>query len=154
MVLNPRTTASPLAAIAGALAAASCCLPLPAMLGAASLAGLSTQLERWQPYLMAVSVGLVLFAIWQLRRARICGARPSLARAILVWFSAALVAGMVFVPDVIGGWVADLAGTGIQPFYEAPRGQPALRALRLDEFEREFDQAADRSRVLVLLSPT
>jgi hypothetical protein len=39
----------------------------------------------------------------------------------------------------------------------SPQGQPALTPLtssNLDQFKREFNNAADRNRLLLLLSPT
>ena len=39
----------------------------------------------------------------------------------------------------------------------APRGQPPLTSLtptKLEEFKREFNSAADRKRLVLLLSPT
>jgi len=39
----------------------------------------------------------------------------------------------------------------------SPRGQPALTSLtssNLDQFKREFNTAADRNRLVLLLSPT
>ncbi len=39
----------------------------------------------------------------------------------------------------------------------SPQGQPPLRSLtsgNLDQFKREFNNAADRNRLVLLLSPT
>jgi hypothetical protein len=36
----------------------------------------------------------------------------------------------------------------------APAGQPAVAGFQLDQFRQAFNAAADRTRVVVLLSPT
>lgn len=137
---------SALAAFGGILVASSCCLPLGAFYVAAGLAGASGILNGLRPYLMALSVGLILYGFWQARRARQCQQRPSAFNLVVLWSSAVFVAGSLLFPQALAGLMAGRVG-------DAPAGQSAVRSLDLAAFQREFDQTAD-VRVLVLLSPT
>jgi hypothetical protein len=137
---SPRgTLASSLAAVMSALAALSCCLPLGPFLlaaGSASVAGVFLSL---QPYLIAFSVLMLIVGFVQSFRARKCGSRRrTLLNVLVLLCSTALVAAMLF------GYVPATA----------PAGQPAVAALNLASFRQSFNAAADRTRVVVLLSPT
>jgi hypothetical protein len=136
---SPRgTLAASATAVGGALAALSCCLPLGPFLLAAGSAGASGIFVSLQPYLIAFSVLMLVVGFVQAFRARKCGrARRALNVAVLLC-SAGLVAAMLFayVPA------------------NAPAGQFAVATLQLDSFRQAFNAAADRTRVLVLLSPT
>lgn len=71
-------------------------------------------------------------------RARQCGRRRRALNVAVLLISTGLVAVMLF------GYVP--AG--------APAGQPAVAKLQLAGFQQAFNAAADRPRVVVLLSPT
>ena len=94
------------AALASALAASSCCLPLLPFVGAAGLAGSSAWFASARPYLLGASVLLIGFAFFQALRARQCNCRPGKLSMIVLWLSAAVVASMIFFPQVVAGLVA------------------------------------------------
>jgi hypothetical protein len=55
------------------------------------------------------------------------------------------------------GILACLVGWYFWGFSRAPHGQPPLTSLtprNLDQFKQQFNDAADRSRLVLLLSPT
>jgi hypothetical protein len=130
--------ASPLAAVASALAALSCCLPLGPFLLAATSAGVAGFFFSLQPYLIAFSLLMLLVGFVQAFRARKCGRRRRALNAAVLLCSTGLVAAMLF---------------GYFPA-SAPAGQPAVAAFHLDSFQQSFNAAADHTRVVVLLSPT
>jgi uncharacterized membrane protein len=132
------TLASSIAAVASALAALSCCLPLGTFALAAVSAGAAGFLLSLQPYLIAFSVLMLVAGFVQACRQRQCGRRRRALNAAVLLFSTGLVAAMLF---------------GSAPA-SAPAGQPAVATLRLDNFRQAFNVAADRTRVVVLLSPT
>jgi hypothetical protein len=132
------TLASSAAAVASALAALSCCLPLGPFLFAAGSAGASGIFVSLQPYLIAFAVLMLAVGVVQAFRARQCGRRRRALNVAVLLCSTGLVAAMLFayVPA------------------SAPAGQPAVTAFHLDGFRQAFNAAADRTRVVVLLSPT
>jgi hypothetical protein len=129
---------SGIAAVASALAAVSCCLPLGPFVFAAGFAGTSGILLGLQPYLIACSVFLLLVGFVQAVHARRCGRRRGILNIAVLTTSTALVAVMLFayVPAA------------------APAGQPSVATFDMDTFRRAFNAAADHTRILVLLSPT
>jgi mannose-6-phosphate isomerase len=132
------TLASSVAAVASALAALSCCLPLGPFVLAAGSAGASGLFLSLQPYLIAFSVLLLAVGFVQAFRARKCGRGRRALNVTVLLCSTGLVAAMLFlyVPA------------------SAPAGQPAVAALHLDSFRQLFNAAAERTRVVMLLSPT
>ncbi len=132
------TLASSAAAVASALAALSCCLPLGPFLLAAGSAGASGIFLSLQPYLIAFSVLMLIVGFVQAFRVRQCGRGRRALNVTVLLCSTGLVAAMLF---------------GHVPA-SAPAGQPAVAALQLDSFRQAFNAAADRTRVVVLLSPT
>lgn len=124
--------------MASAVAALSCCLPLGPFLLAAGSAGASGLFVSLQPYLIAFAVLMLVMGFVQAFRGRRCTRRRRITNIAVLICSTALVAAMLFahVPA------------------SAPQGQPAVAAFRLDSFRQAFNAAADRRRVVVLLSPT
>ena len=132
------TLASPVAAVVSALAALSCCLPLGPFLLAAGSAGASGIFLSLQPYLIAFSILMLAVGFVQAFRARQCGRRRRALNVAVLLCSTGLVAAMLF------GYVPA----------SAPAGQPAVAAFDPDSFKGAFNAAADRTRVVALLSPT
>jgi hypothetical protein len=93
------------AALASAVAASSCCLPLLPFVAAAGLAGSSAWFTAVRPYLLAVSILCIGFAFLQSHRARRCNRRSKLSVAIL-WISAAIVAVMILFPQAVAELLA------------------------------------------------
>lgn len=130
--------ASSVSAVASALAALSCCLPLGPFLLAAGSAGFAGVLLAWQPYLIAFSVLMLIIGFAQAFRARQCGRRRRSLNVAVLLCATGMVAAMLF---------------GYAPA-SAPAGQPAVTALQMDAFRQSFNAAAGHTRVVVLLSPT
>ncbi|MGC9945898.1 MAG: hypothetical protein ABSF64_05960 [Bryobacteraceae bacterium] len=130
--------ASSFAAVVSALAALSCCLPLGPFLLAATFAGAAGVLLSLQPYLIAFSVLMLIVGFVQAFRSRKCDRRRRALNVTVLLCSTGLVAAMLF------GYVPA----------SAPPGQPAVADLQLNTFRQSFNAAADRTRVVVLLSPT
>ena len=101
-----RTNLASVGAVASALAASSCCLPLFPFLAAAGLAGGSALLATLQPYLLGASVLLIGYGFYQARRAKQCNCRPSLVSTILLWSSAAIVVVMIIFPQAVASLLA------------------------------------------------
>lgn len=143
-----RASVSALAALASAVAMASCCLPLPAILLAGGLSVGGAWLTDARPYLLALSVTLVVHALYSLYRKRSCAVvRPPWAQA-LVWLSLVAVVALGVFPQ----WSANrLAGSA------SSSGAPALplRTLNdLDQLRSSFNASVNETRVIALLSPT
>jgi hypothetical protein len=126
------------AAVASALAAFSCCLPLGPFLLAAGSAGAAGFLLPLQPYLIAFSVLMLAVGFVQAWRTRQCGRGRRALNLTVLACSTGFVAAMLF------GYVP--AG--------APAGQPPVAALQVAGFREAFNRAADRTRVVALFSPT
>jgi len=94
------------AALASAVAASSCCLPLLPFVAAAGLAGGSAWFAAVRPYLLAGSVLLIAFAFFQAHRSKKCNCQPSKASTVVLWLSTAIVAVMIFFPQVVAALVA------------------------------------------------
>jgi len=92
--------------MACAFAALSCCLPL-GFLAAMGAAGASGFVSTMRPWFLLMSVALIAFGFWQQRRAKQCDVRGRLLSQVLLWFSVAVVAGMIFFPQEIAGFLAD-----------------------------------------------
>lgn len=106
---NLTPAASSLAALAGVAAACGCCLPLPAVIASAGIAGASALLASLRPWLLTASLLLLAFAFWQTYRRPACGRRRSLAAKVLLWLSLALIVVMFLFPQTVAGLLADLA---------------------------------------------
>ena len=95
-----------LGAIMSSLATVGCCLPL-GFAGALGAAGASAFLQRFRPWLLALSIVLLGVGFWQQRRARLCSVKRSYLSAVLVWTALVLVMGMIIFPQEIAGFIAD-----------------------------------------------
>lgn len=97
-----------LGALASVIAASSCCLPLLPFLLAAGSASVSAFVASARPYLLVVSVLLIVFAFYKSWRARQCNRKPSRISTFLLWFSAIVVFVFIFFPQVIANLLANL----------------------------------------------
>ncbi len=77
------------------------------MLAALGLAGAGTVLERWQPYLMTLSVSALAFGFYRLYRQRACQKRSRATVAVL-WSSAVLTLAFLLFPQAVASLLADL----------------------------------------------
>jgi hypothetical protein len=134
------------ASLASLIAALSCCLPLGTLLMAAGSTGASALSQRLRPWLLALSVALLIFGFIQTYIRGRCEFRHRRFRTVLLWLTAALVLGMLLLPRQISSLLA-----GQNPWV---RAASTLRQFDIAAFQREFDAAADRTRIVVLLSPT
>jgi len=143
-----RASASALAALSSVVAMLGCCVPLPAILLAGSLAGAGGFLAEARPYLLALSMALVAYAFYALYRKPTCAApRPWWAQA-LVWLSLACVVALASFPQ----WAANkLAG----PTENTTKTTLPVRTLAdLAQLRTAFNAAVNETRVIALLSPT
>ncbi len=97
-----------LAAIAGIVAASSCCLPVFPFVLAAGLAGGSAFLDAARPYLLAGSLLFLAYGFYQVRRARQCRQRGSLMSMVVLWASAVFVFLSIFFPQLMANAAAGL----------------------------------------------
>jgi hypothetical protein len=95
-----------LGAMVSSLATMGCCLPL-GFAGALGAAGGSAFLERFRPWLLALSIVLLGIGFWQQRRAKLCSVKRSYLSAVLLWTAVVLVVGMIVFPQEIAGFIAD-----------------------------------------------
>lgn len=102
------TVIASMAALGSVIAASSCCLPVLPFLFAAGAASTSVLFARLQPYLLVLSILLVAFGFYKSWRAKQCNCKPSRVSTFLLWFSAVVVVVMIFFPQVIANFVADL----------------------------------------------
>jgi hypothetical protein len=96
------------AAMVSSLVTLGCCLPVGS-LGAVGLAGLAVFVSGARPWLLAGSAALLGFGFWQTHRAASCGIRPSRIALALLFLAALVLIALVLFPQVIAGWMADLA---------------------------------------------
>ena len=86
----------------------SCCLPLGALITSAGVATASSTMLQWRPYLLPISVGILLLAFVQMYRPRrACSIRRPWWSVVLLWFSLVLTVAMIFVPQQIAAFIAD-----------------------------------------------
>jgi hypothetical protein len=93
-------------AILGSLATMGCCLPL-GFAGALGAAGASAFLQKFRPWLLALSIVLLGIGFWQQRRARLCSVKRSHLSAVLLWTAVVFVVAMIVFPQQIAGFIAD-----------------------------------------------
>lgn len=97
---------TPIAAVASALAALTCCLPVT-FAAAAATASLGALAARYRPWLIGLSVALLVLGFVQMSRtARRCG-RRSIGTSIVFWTSAAVVTLVVVFPQLVAAVIAD-----------------------------------------------
>jgi hypothetical protein len=103
---------APLGAIVSSLATMGCCLPL-GFAGALGAAGASAFLQRFRPWLLALSIVFLGVGFWQQRCAKLCAVKRSYLSTVLFWTAVVLVVAMIVFPQEIAGFVADhLSGAG------------------------------------------
>src|SRR5882724_9197483 len=102
------TVLASLAALGSVITASSCCLPLLPLLFAAGAAGTSAFVGKLRPYLLVASVLLIAFAFYRSWRAKQCNCKPSRISIVLLWFSAIMVFLVIFFPQVIANFLADI----------------------------------------------
>jgi hypothetical protein len=102
------TVVASVAALASVIAASSCCLPLLPFLFAAGAAATSAFITPLRPYLLVLSVLLIVFGFYRSWQAEQCNCKPSRISTFLLWFSAIVVFVFIFFPQVIANLVADL----------------------------------------------
>ena len=95
-----------LGAIVSSLATMGCCLPL-GFAGALGAAGASAFVQRFRPWLLALSILLLGIGFWQQRRARLCAVKRSYLSAVLLWTAVVLVVAMIVFPQEIAGFISD-----------------------------------------------
>jgi hypothetical protein len=105
---SKRTIAASLAAFGSVLVASSCCLPLVPFMFAAGTAGSSAFFVKARPFLLAASVGLIIYGFYQRWRAQQCQCKPNVFSAVLLWFSAAVVLVFILFPQAIANLVANI----------------------------------------------
>jgi hypothetical protein len=93
------------AAILGAVATMSCCLPLgfAAALGAGAASAFFATLRPW---LLGLSIAFIGLGFWQQYRAKQCSVRGRLIGKILLWAAVVVVLGMILFPQQIAGLLA------------------------------------------------
>ena len=131
-------------AVIGAVSSMACCLPF-GIAAAAGTAGLAVVLDSVRPYLMAASGALILFGVWQLYRRGASCQRRSRAGIVIFWTSAAMVAALMIAPQTVANMLAGPSGSP---------GQTSLTDMDLAALRADFNGARDRTRLIVLLSPT
>lgn len=135
---------APIAALVSALSCLACCLPF-GIAAAAGIAGLSVVLGALRPFLLLISGVLLLFGLWQLYRSPASCHRRSRTGLSIFWICAALVAVVaVFPQQVASAFAGGLAG----------RTTSTAADLSIEQLRADFNNAADQTRVIVLLSPT
>jgi ABC-type Fe3+ transport system permease subunit len=135
---------APIAALVSALSCLACCLPF-GIAAAAGIAGLSVVLDGLRPYLLAISGVLLLFGLWQLYRSPAACSRRTRTGLTVFWTCTVLVAMVAFQPQLIAAMFAGgLPG----------RATTTAADLSLNQLRADFNDAADQTRVIVLLSPT
>ena len=95
-----------LAAIASTVATIGCCLPL-SFAAALGTAGASALLQKFRPWLLALSIVFLGIGFWQQRRAKQCAVKRSYWGAVLFWLAVVVVLGMILFPQEIAGFIAD-----------------------------------------------
>jgi len=70
-------------------------------------AGASAFLQKFQPWLLGLSIVFLGVGFWQQRRAKQCAAKRSHLGAVLLWLAVVVVVGMILFPQEIAGFIAD-----------------------------------------------
>ena len=92
-------------AILSSLATIGCCLPLgfAAALGAGAASAFFVTLRPW---LLGLSIALLVLGFWQQHRAKRCAIRASRFGKVLLWMALVVVFGMILFPQQIAGLIA------------------------------------------------
>jgi hypothetical protein len=106
------TLISALSAVGSVLAAMTCCLPVLPFVLAAGTAGSATFLSSFigalRPYLLGVSVLLIVLGFYQSKRATKCNCKPSALSQVVLWLSALIVAISILLPQAFADLVERL----------------------------------------------
>jgi hypothetical protein len=98
---------TPVAAVAAALAAFACCVPL-GFAGAIGVLALSPLFDGVQPWLVSIAVVLLALGAYQaFRRQRTCGLRRTRFSLVVLGLSATIVLGVLLFPQLVAGLIAD-----------------------------------------------
>ena len=138
---------SALAALSGVALAASCCLPLPAILAAGSLGAASAWLPEARPYLMAASLAALAFGFYRLYSRKHCERRGPVVQGVL-WISLLSVFAFLLFPQKTAQLLA-----GPAPAAKVAGPLP-VTPLDLAALKQAFNAASQETRVIALLSPT
>jgi hypothetical protein len=113
---------------------------------AAGSAGASLVSEALRPWLLWLSVACLAVAFVQTYFRSDCEFRHRRLRTFLLWFSAVVVAATLIAPrftaSILAGRLPAFSATG------------ELRTFDDRDFLAEFSAASDRTRLVVMLSPT
>ena len=96
-----------LAAMVSSAITLACCLPL-GLAGAAGAASLALVVKSARPWLLILSVGMLLLGFVQVYRGRRFGVKQSRIGIILLCLAAVLVVLVSLFPQVIAGFAADI----------------------------------------------
>lgn len=98
--------AAPAAAILAALSALACCLPF-GLVGALGLATVGVWIAPLRPWLLGLSVLLLVLGFWQMyRRGNQCNARRSRVSVALFWVAVVIVLLVTIFPQLVANWLA------------------------------------------------
>jgi hypothetical protein len=98
---------TPVAAVVSALSTLTCCLP-PTIAAAAGSASLSVLVEPLRPWLLGLSIALLVLGLVQLyRRKRTCDGPSPVSIAVFV-ISAIFVLGVLVFPQITAGLFAGM----------------------------------------------
>ena len=100
---------TPVAAAVTALSTLLCCIPT-GFAAAAATTSVGLFVVDHQGWFLAASVGLMAIGLLQWRRARGCSISRRRTSAVILALAAAIVASVIFFPQVLAGLMADLSG--------------------------------------------
>jgi hypothetical protein len=146
---------APVAAVTAALSTLLCCLPLGFLAMAGVTAGFGAALSSYRPWLLGAAALFLGFGLFQMYRARGTCQRRSRVSIVLYCMALVVVGGVALFPQAVAGFLADIVPYSDDP--KTPANQPKLADLdtaSVAGFVREFNDAADRERIILLLSPT
>ena len=124
-----------------ALATLACCLPM-GIAAAAATASAALVFAALRPWLLGISIVLLLVGFVQTYRRRDCArSRTSVA---VFWISVAIVVVIIFFPQLVATALAS----------SPPAQQPLITMTSLDRIKAEFNRSADSTRIILLLSPS
>lgn len=98
-------------AVLTSLLTLGCCLPLP-FLGAAGIAGASVFLAGARPWLLGLSIVLLVLGFFQVYRGVRCRTRQSKTAIVMLSFATIVVVLLLLFPQVIASVLADISGGG------------------------------------------
>lgn len=95
-----------LAAIVSSVATISCCLPI-AFVGALGAGAAGAFVTTLRPWLLGLSVILLVFGFWQQHRAKQCAVRGKRVGNVLLWVAVVVVLVMILFPQELAAVIAD-----------------------------------------------